>query len=94
MTLPPFSKGDLLCIAGGGVTHGKHIHEAGEPVLRNTTWHNGHRKWGYDDDVILRHATVEDVDHCLKLENDILVRTLERIRVLNSQRKRLVDEGE
>jgi hypothetical protein len=58
----PFREGDLLCLTGGGVLHGRYVHIANEPILNvHGNWCNGARKWGTDGGVSLRHATLADV---------------------------------
>ena len=76
---PPFAKGDLLCMSGPGVANGRHVHEAGEPVLRGSRWHNGWRQYGADGDVILLFATREDIEHEMRIELDMLERVSGRI---------------
>lgn len=87
MSDAPFKKGDVLCSTGPGLRFGRHIHVAGEPILRQGKWNNGFRPWGkQNDDVEMRHATVADFDYVLTPLYADLKRTTDRITVLQQLR--------
>jgi len=88
---PPFEEGDLLCLDGPGVWRGRHVHVAGAPNRLGVRWANGYRPWGCDGGVELRHATIEDIEHCMRIELDDLERTAAQIARLRNFRQQLLD---
>lgn len=87
----PFQAGDLLCLAGPGVYHGRSVFYADSDAVRRLgfeeneqgSWRYGYSKWGlHPDGTTLRHATLTDITHLLAIEADNMARGRKTVDVL------------